>query len=186
MKIKQILALAAQELGREDLKAAVLGEENAPDCGEEVDNLLRCYNFIENEIALEYFPLRAEETFRVQNGRLAYTLFSHAPVDIHKAADGAGRSLKFEIFPAYLSLPKDADTVCVTYSYAPERKDIEGDSAFSGKISERLLSYGVASEFLISMARYSESDLFQKRYQDALRAAGILRRRLAMSARRWV
>ena len=186
MQVKEILALAAQGLGREDLKEALEGGEAAEETQKELACLLRGYNFVENEIALEYFPLKAEESFPCAGGNLAYTHFAHAPVNVHKVTDKAGREVDFKLFPAYLSLPDGTDEAMVLYSYAPEKKDFGDESAFSGRISARLMSYGVASEFLLANARYTESDLFQKRYQDALRAAGILRRRLSMHARRWV
>lgn len=186
MKVIDVIALAAQNIGREDLKQALDAETVSAETQQELDSLLRCYNFVENEIALEYFPLVAEETFVCNDGQLRYTLFTHAPVNVRKAADGAGRNLEFRIFPAYLSLPEGAGGVKITYEYAPEKKNFEDDGAFSGKVSERLMSYGVASEFLLTAARYSESDVWQQRYQDALRAAGILRRRLAVRSRRWV
>lgn len=185
MQVKEILTLAAQNLGREDLKEALEGGEPSAETQKELACLLRGYNFVENEIALEYFPLKAEETFACADGRLSYTLFAHAPVNIHKVTDGAGKEIDFKLFPAYLSVPAAAEAT-VLYSYAPEKKNFEDESAFSGRISARLMSYGVASEFLLANARYTESDLFQKRYQDVLRAAGILRRRLSMHARRWV
>lgn len=186
MQVKDIIALAAEGLGREDLKEAMDSEERSEETQKELNCLLRGYNFVENEIALEYFPLKAEESFACENGKLAYTLFAHAPVDVHEVVDGAGKRVNFTLFPAYLALPEGVHTVKVIYSYAPERKNFNDESAFDGKVSPRLMSYGVASEFLLANARYQESDLFQKRYQDALRAAGILRRRLAMHARRWV
>ena len=186
MQVKEILTLAAQGLGREDLIEALESEERTSETEKELACLLRGYNFVENEIALEYFPLKAEETFACEGGRLAYTLFAHAPVNVHKVTDEAGKNVDFTLYSAYLSLPAETKTVHVIYSYAPEKKDFGDESAFSGSISARLMSHGVASEFLLANGRYTESDLFQKRYHDALRAAGILRRRLSMHARRWV
>lgn len=184
MRVKEIIALAAQNIGRGDVKKALEAETDA--CGEEIDSLLRCYNFVENEIALDYFPLKAEETFSFDGGKLPYTRFAHAPVNVHKAEGTAGNSLEFKIFPAYLLLPEGAGTVKVTYSYAPETKSLGDECAFGEKISARLMSFGIASEFLLSLARYSESNMWQRRYQEALKAAGILRRKLSVRSRRWV
>ena len=188
MQVKEVIALAAQNLGRNDLKEALdVGEEaRAEGVKEELTSLLRCYNYVENEIALEYFPLRCEETLEEGDGKLLYTHFSRAPVFVHKADDAAGNKVDFKMFPAYLSLPAGIGKVTVTYSYAPEKKGENDESAFGERISARLMSYGVVSEFLLTAARYSEADMWQQRYREALRAAGILRRRLAVRARRWV
>lgn len=186
MLVKEIIALAAQNLGRGDLKTALeTGTEDGA-LQEEVHSLLRCYNFVENEIALEYFPLKAEESFVCEGGRLPYARFAHAPVNVHKAEGPAGNDFDFKMYPAYLLLPEGTGTVKVTYSYAPETKALDDECTFGEKISPRLMSFGIASEFLLSLARYSESEMWQRRYQEALRAAGILRRRLSVRARRWV
>ena len=188
MQVKEILALAAQNVGRTDLKNALaLSEENREESAkEEISSLLRCYNFVENEIALEYFPLKAEETFEESGGKLRYTLFSRAPVFVHNVNSASGLAVDFKTFPTYLSLPEGIGRVTVSYSYAPETKTESDECAFCERVSARLMSYGVASEFMMSSARYSEADMWQRRYQEALRAAGILRRRACVRARRWV
>lgn len=59
MKVKEVLALAAANLGRDDLVAAIEQMEGDPSA--EVQSLLRCYNLAENELALDYLPLTQEE-----------------------------------------------------------------------------------------------------------------------------
>ena len=46
MTVKEVIALAAENLGREDLSAAVASAEGEPEG--ELKSLLRCYNLIEN------------------------------------------------------------------------------------------------------------------------------------------
>lgn len=180
MKVKEVLALAASTLGRDDLCAAV-------SCAREPEGdtaaLLRCYNLVENEIALDYFPLKNEESFSSDRGEIAYTQFAYAPVAVCSVKrDGA--SVPFEQFPAYLKTVQGK--VNVTYSYTPAQRGLEDESSFSDKISARLLSLGVATEFCLSRGQYSEAAMWEKKYRDALRAANIVRRKLAVRSRRWV
>ena len=76
MLVKEIAALAAANMGRDDLIAAIRSLAGEPTG--ELDSLLRCYNLVENEIALDYFPLRKEEAFAVTDGKIAYAQFSFA------------------------------------------------------------------------------------------------------------
>ena len=186
MTVKEVIALAAGCLGREELVSALDKEEVSEEEKLEFDAFLRAYNFVENEVALDYFPLKKEELFAPVEHKVSYTRFSSAPVDVLKVTDGNGRTVEFEIRPTHIYLPEEQGVVSVTYSYAPVQKSIEDSSEFSGKISARLLAYGVASEFSLVCARYQEAAMWEKRFRDALKCANLCRRKLSMSSRRWV
>lgn len=59
MKVREIAALAAEYIGREDLAEALSVLEGEPEG--ELKALLRCYNLVENEVAIDYFPPKREE-----------------------------------------------------------------------------------------------------------------------------
>ena len=72
MTVKEVVALAAGCLGREDLLSALdkgedeISEEEKLEC----DALLRCYNFTENEVALDYCPIRREERVEITENKI--------------------------------------------------------------------------------------------------------------------
>ena len=53
MTVKEVVKLAAENLGRQDLSQMIDAQEEV---SEEVVSLLRCFNLVENEVALDYFP----------------------------------------------------------------------------------------------------------------------------------
>ena len=182
MLVKEIAALAAANMGRDDLIAAIRSLAGEPTG--ELDSLLRCYNLVENEIALDYFPLRKEETFAVADGKIAYAQFSFAPVDVKRVTDADGTPVPFDVYPEYVAVA--GGTVSVTYTYVPPEKKWEEESEFSGKISARLMSFGVACEFCLSRGMFPQAAMWEKKYRDALRAANVVRRKLSVRSRRWV
>lgn len=182
MRVKDILSLAADLLGRQDLVEELFALDGAPTG--ELQTLLRCYNLVENEVALDYFPQKTTERLTAAEGKLYYTAFSRSPVEICRILDGAGRSVRFEEFPEHLALSVSG-AVEVTYAYAPEDKEIDGQCEFKD-VSARLLAFGVAGEFCLTAHKYEEAKLWQGRYRDALRSAGIVRHPLSIRARRWV
>ena len=96
MLVKEIAALAAAVMGREDLEKAartLAGEPHG-----ELSSLLRCYNLFEIELALDYFPLNLTLTFLPHDGILYYALFSCLPADILRA-ESDGKEVAFRIFP---------------------------------------------------------------------------------------
>lgn len=183
MLVKEVVALAADTLGLEGIAEQAEGEAEPEG---ELKSLLRCYNLIENEVALDFFPLKAVEVFTPEEEKIPYTRFSSAPVNIYKATDGEGTPVRFTIMPSHLSVPGCSKPVRVTYAYSPEEKGLGDETAFSDNISARLLAFGVASEYCIANRRFSEGAMWGRRYRDALRAAGIYRRTLSVRSRRWI
>ena len=184
MLVKEVVALAAETLGRGDLADALGALEGEPDG--ELKSLLRCYNLIENEVALDFFPLKTSERFVPAQGKISYASFSFAPVNILKVTDEEGTPVRFGIMPAYLTVPEECGELEVLYAYSPPVKELGDETAFSDHISARLLAFGVASEFCITNRQFSEGAMWGRKYRDALRAAGIYRRTLSVRSRRWI
>jgi len=185
MKVKEVMALAAANLGRDDLIAAI--DQLTGDPSGELLFLLRCYNLVENELALDYLPLEWEETVALQEGEVPISALSFAPVCILKVFSEE-KEVQFIARPDRIvpHVSKPDGFVRVRYSYSPAEKKIEEEGSFSGRVSARLMSYGVACEYCLSHFQYEEAKLWEGRFQDAIRAANMVRRKLKMRARRWV
>lgn len=185
MKVKEVMALAAANLGRDDLIAAI--DDLRGDPSGELQTLLRCYNLVENELALDYLPLKYEDTVELVAGKAPYSAFSFAPVAVTNVISN-GRDAAFAVRPDCVVPQVDGceKTVQVRYCYSPAEKGVEEDGSFSGRVSARLLSYGVACEFCLTQGKFDEAKLWEGRFQDAIRAANIVRRKLKMRVRRWV
>ena len=55
-----------------------------------------------------------------------------------------------------------------------------------GRVTARLVSFGVAREFCLSRGMFEEAKLWDSRFLDAVRAVGVPRRALSVRPRRWV
>lgn len=184
ISVREVLAMAAENLGREDLVRAVY------DCGGEpsgeVESLLNCFELVENEAAIDYFPLKTRECVKTEGGAIELSALSHPPVEILKVFRGH-LSLPFEVLPKrILVFGSRGEEVIVEYLYRPRKKRICDDSELSLRVSPRLLSFGVACEYLLKNGQFSEAAVFEKRYFDAMRAAKIAKRPLFLRSRRWV
>ena len=71
MTVKEVIITAAGLLEMEDKVSAFIGGDSSVGA-EETAALVRCFNLVENEVALDYFPLIAEETVKTDTGRVAY------------------------------------------------------------------------------------------------------------------
>ncbi len=187
MKVRNVISLAAANLGREDLVAKA--EDCAAGPAGELATLLRCYNLVENEVALDYFPLKTEETFgaeqRGSEGELPYSAFSFAPVEILSVKGESGIPLSFESRPTALLLPKNATRVAVSYHYSPKEKEWGDDAEAALQVSARLLAAGVCCEYCLIGGQYGEAATWEKKFREALRAANVAHKKLTVRSRRW-
>ena len=185
MTVKEVIALAAENLGRDDLAALANGGAAAGEDGdEELKSLLRCYNLVENEVALDYFPLRRTETQAADGNFIAYADFERRPVHVEKVLVG-GRVARFSVYPDGIRLTDGGEAAEITYAYAPSKKEIGDDCECAAFVSARCLSYGVAGEFCLTSGETGRAATWQRRYYDALRAFGLLKKTLRVRSRRW-
>ena len=191
MTVKEVIALAAGCLGRDDLISALdKGEEEISEEEKlELDALLRCYNFVENEVALDYCPLKREETVEVKENKIYYTELSQAPVNVRKVV-GGGYLQRFAAYPAYILLSDGwLGSALVVYDCIPSTKNsFDEESEFSQEsgVSARLLAYGVTAQYCLVNGENGRAALWDKKFRESLRAKNLLRRTMSIRSRRWV
>ncbi|MBP5242834.1 MAG: hypothetical protein J6Z36_03995, partial [Clostridia bacterium] len=112
------------------------------------------------------------------------TSFARLPVSVLAVTDERGNKLPYTIFPEYVKTVKGV--VAITYTYAPENKAISGNSDYGGRVSARLLAYGVASEYCLIAGLYDEALSWDKKYKDALLCACASNKPHVIRSRRWV
>lgn len=182
MTVKEILLAAAGELG-------ILGEVEgflsgtSTDGETEANALLRCFNLVENEVALDYLPLLAEEEMESDAGVIYYSALSREAVRVLGVRDEWGNEVPFTLFPEYLKT--QPQKVCVRYSYLPKAKTFEDKSDFTLNASVRLLSYGVAAEYALANGMFEEAAVWDKKYKDAIKAAYCSKPSRRIRSRRW-
>lgn len=168
MTVKEGILAAAGELGiYEEVQAYLQGENS--DGARETENLLRCFNLVENELALDYLPLVREEEFQTQTGVLFFSELSRAAVRVLKVTDKWGNEAAFRLFPEYLKTEAQEGTV--RYSYAPAQKGLEDESDFTFPASPRLFGYGIAAEYCLANGLFEESAVWEQKYKAAIVAA---------------
>ncbi len=182
MTVKEVIILAAEELGIGDVVKSYLDGDLSK--GEtETLALLRCFNLVENEVALDYLPLFAEDTVLTETGVVEYSALSKTAVRILSVKDDAGNSLKYKIFPSYLVA--QPGEVSIRYTYTPTAKELTESSDFVLLVSARLLAFGVAAEYCFSCGLYDEGEAWNKKYKDALKAAYQAKPAKVLRSRRW-
>ena len=180
MTVKEILRETAQLLGLRAVVAYFDGDEEEQ---EEVHELLRCFNVVENELALDYLPLYAETEVETTTGVVQYESLPFSIVRVLRVRDSADESVKYTLFPTYLKA--SAGKLTIAYTYAPQTKTLEDESDYQLQASKRLFAYGIAAEYALAQGAFEDAGIWDKKYKDALTAAYRARPCKILRSRRW-
>ena len=118
------------------------------------DNLLTCFNTIEQELALNYLPLYA--THQCNSKVVYYSDFEYSPVRI------VGCNCKFKLYPTHIE--SHDDITHIDYAYTPHFKNLYDECSYN-ELFEKCLSYGVIAEYLLSQGFYEESIRWSSKYK---------------------
>ncbi len=181
--VRNTLLTAAKLLGVDEEVALYLSGEDT-EAGEQATKLLlTAYRNVENELALDYLPLTAEDEVITATGVIEYERLAHSAVRVFSVEDEWGKPLKYELFPDRLQTA--AGRVRVFYAYAPRAKELADDSEYQTAASERLLAYGVAAEYSLAMGELTAASAWDKKYKEGVQAAYRLHPCKKIRSRRW-
>lgn len=182
MTVQEVLLEAAQRLG---IEAEVQGYFNGTSSdGKTAELLLNCFNIVENELALDYLPLYAEDEVESELGQIYFSKLSKSAVRILSVTDEWENRVKFKLFPKYMLT--QPGKVLVRYTFTPEKKEMDDDSDFILQASSRLLALGIAAEYCIATGLYEEAEIWDKKYKNAIAATYENKRCERIVSRRWV
>lgn len=184
MLVKECMELAAVKLGIEEPLKNYFYSLGSSEDVKKAELLLTCFNIVENELALDYFPLLAEDTVLSQGGVIAFSELEKSAVRIIKVTDEWGNTVPFQLFPRYLKT--QPGKVCITYSFAPDKKTETDECDFDSSVSMRLIADGMAAEYSLSMGLFEDAAVWDKKYKEGIRAGYRLQKCERIQSRRWV
>ena len=181
MKVRDIIAIVAKELGLVTVSAYL---QNGNTTGEEeTNNLVRCYNLVESELAVDYLPLYSEDEIWTETGAVFYTELSKKAVRIVAVVDENGNGAPYKIFPEYLKT--QPGKIRVRYSYAPMEKGLDGNSEYHLYACRHLLVYGVAYEYCLACGLFEDAGVWEKKYHRVIKNAYKSKPGVILRTRRW-
>lgn len=183
MKVKDIIIMTAAELGLlESVQAHLDGGENSVGA-RAAELLLTCFNLVENELALDYLPLLAEDELTSATGAVEYSALEYPVVKVLSVENEWGDSVKFKLFPTYLKT--QAGKVKITYTYTPKEKGMDEASDYMTQVSKRLFVYGMAAEYLLATGQFEEAAAWDRKYKEGIEAAYRVLPCKRIRSRRW-
>ncbi len=145
--------------------------------------LTQCVGFCEKELACDYFPLRATQSFDTNVVKI--TDFNKTLHEVTKVCDLNDAEVDFVVTTTEV-IAKVKGGIKVEYCYRPQEKSFD-DALERGnpKMDERLFAYGAIAEFMFLTGMYDEATLWDKRYKDLIQVASFANKSFKIPQRRW-
>lgn len=184
VSVKSAVRAAAQVLGIAENVEAYINREETEEGREDTTLLLKCFNRVENELALDYLPLIAEDEVLSSTGVVQYAELTYPAVRVLSVEDDEGNLLKYKLFPNRLEAR--SGRMKIVYAYTPTEKTLDGESDYQTAVSERVFVYGMAAEYSLMQGELEAARIWDKKYKEAVTAAYRLRPTKRIRSRRWM
>ena len=188
MQVKEIFKIVCSLLGKEELLDSSYfdpnGNELTDDLSADLNKMLWCLDSVIEEISLSYLPLLKEKEVTFNNGKVTVSDIDQNIFGIIGIKTKTGRNLKYKyINNEIVCLTNSA---IVTYKVHPEQTTLNGTAEdFSGRLTARILAYGVASEYCYLDMLYDDATIWENRFKNALFYISEKKGELKLKQRGW-
>ena len=198
MQVDEILKLSAIFIGEEEISNMNLLNNINPSMPmdedvlyqddeiltKKADMLLKCLNLVIEDIARDYLPLLHEENIVFNDKKFEYINLSKVICDIIKLQATNGLGIKFKCFPTHIK--SDIKKAVITYSYLPEEVTYHEEfNFFDNKLTQRIIAYGVAMEYLFLNSLSDEAAIWENRFLSSLQNALRKKHNITLPKRGW-
>ena len=168
--IKNILIKCAELTNRDDivdeLKAVSnVDEINNKNIQNDIYRLISYYNFIVSNLFENYFEMKnVEVVLSNENGDIFYDNLIYAPININSVKNG-NKDFSYEIHTTKISTSLPNELFEINYNYKPkEACNLTDKLNIPSFLSERIVCYGVVSEFLASKDQFDKSEFWKNKF----------------------
>ena len=147
----------------------------------DINLILSSMNEVLSDIATDYLPLVCSENIEVTDGTFDLKTLENSFYKLVRVKTNKPYHLDFETLKIANGIYE------VDYLYLPEIYEIDDDiTEFDSRLTIYALCYGIAGEYCLISGNYSESELWNSRYENAMDVATSHRALFSLKKRRWV
>ena len=135
------------------------------------DILLKCYNFVLQELATGSFPIVEVDKFFNVEDKIYIKDFSRILYNIKSIKDFRGDKVNFKVTQDYIELKKNYDggTFFVTYYYIPKEKKLEDTCPYGTEYLE-IFKSGIAAEYLLAQGKFELALVYHNDYAENIKS----------------
>ena len=165
--LKDILIKSAELLGRDDIIAELNNPTNQTNNSlqNDIARLVSYYNFIVQNLCENYFQIEYTDKIKSNKDRKIYlTSFSYEPLKIISIKEDNLYKF-FTSNSTHILVPNANKIYEVNYTYIPDQiLDINSREILPKNLSQKIICYGIVSEFLASKNMFNESTFWHNKF----------------------
>ena len=165
--LKDILISTAQIINRDDIIEEL--ERETPSSSQLLQNdimrLISYYNYIMETLCENYFQILDSQTiYSDKNKQISFLNFNHTPTKIVSVKKN-GRNVFFSEYSRYITVPEPKISYEITYKFLPNKvRNLSDEITLPYGINQKIICYGIASEFLASKNMYSQAQYWNDKF----------------------
>ena len=165
--LKDILIKSAELLGRDDIIAELNNPTNQTNNSLQNDilRLISYYNFVVQNLCENYFQIEHTDTLKSNKDRKIYlSSLSFQPSKILSVKKENSNQF-FSTYSTYILVPNSSVIYNINYSYIPDQiLDINSKEILPKNLSQKIVCYGIVSEFLACKNLFNESVFWNNKF----------------------
>jgi len=185
---KDIIKLSATLLGLDDVVNYLSSPEEQPSeiVSTKINELIVITNYCLRQIVKEYFSLNHKEIVcSDSNCQIEYKNLSKTPISILDIKNNANLSVTFNLYPEFIKVGTPNSNYLISYNWLPNNiESINQEITLPFGLDYYILCYGVASEYSLSKLLYSEAEMWESKFKNALSSLKNLKGERRFFARR--
>lgn len=175
-------------LGKEEILNSSFFETNGGNLTQkeqsDLKKMLECLNFVIEEIASDYLPILKTKQVELNDGSMLLKDIDNNLQEIISIKTLNGKTLRYAISDDKLICL--ASKVEITYKvYPKEITLLQTVESFGGRLSARVIAYGVASEYCYLEMLYDDASIWESRFKNALLIAQRKKGEIKLKRRGW-
>ena len=145
----------------------------------DIDLIVKCLNLVLHRIATEYVELLKRDTVSVVNGMFDLTTLGEK---IYKVKKVVGCE-KYRVVDNKLFA--ENGNYEIVYSYFPEELDFDDQLEYFENLSHFAIYYGICSEFLMILGDFSQSEIWESKFENSMEMAKSNLKVVDIKHKRW-
>ena len=163
--LKDILLKTAELINRDDLIEGLNNTNNSPSIQNDICRLISYYNYTLETLCENYFNLIITQKISSDNNKkINYFNFTYKPLKILKVANN-NKQVFFSEYSKYITVPEANNFYEITYKFLPDKiTSLNSNTTLPKGITEKIICYGIASEFLASKNQFEKSEYWNNKF----------------------
>ena len=164
MTVKEIIMLACEMIEEDKVAEKLENGEVLSEDEELMKNaLLKCFNFIQNEIATEFVPLVQIERIKANNHAFEIANLKKRLAYVISFKDDAGKNIQHKIVGDKIVFDGEGK---IEYCYCPKKKGIADVCEIP--LPERVIACGILREYYLLQGLANEATIFETKFKNSL------------------